>query len=701
MQKNRLALALALAFPLALSAQTQEASLRTVTVPAPRDSYVPAEVSVTTRDAVPIEQVPQSVIGVTRKLIDDLGAQSVSDALQSVSNVRSVDQRDFYNEQFRVRGFRAATLLDGVAMPSQFANLETTANIERIDVLKGPAPAISSGSQAAGAFGFVGGTVAITTKSPEPVASREIGLRLGNRSERGAFFDINQPVNDTVGLRLVGEVQHNGSESDGVTFKRTSLFPSLAVRPGAGQELLVKLRVSRRSTLDYSGLPPEGTVLPAAYTLPRSLNIRASGQPDSESRADGIDIQWKQPINASWSYDIKLSHTKADVNQNGVFTDDFFAPNPGPYYFLSGLNLTQWVKSTTLSSTLKGEVDAGGLKHKLALGLDLDRSTDQGYMAYAPTPYAVIGTLDITAPVLPAWVAPLPVLPGAQQDNRYRSTALFVQDRITLGRNLHLLAALRHTSIKVDNVWPDFLVNNVSSHSKTTPRIGAVYEFTPAVSAFAGYGEGMSIPTNGIYTTPPRPEGAKQSEIGVRLKNFNGLNATVAWFDLARTNVPVGDPAHFGQSIQTGEQRSSGIDIDWVYSASKALTLLGHYTHQNPRVTQDTVLTVGNQLFNTPKTSARLALRYEFSEGGLRGLGAGLGVNYRSAVPGNTSNSFFTPAATVWDAQLSYVTGAARYALAISNLTDRPYYEPSAYFTGGHVTPAPRRQVSLTASYRF
>lgn len=680
----------------------QQATLPTVEVTAEREAYVQPRVSAATRDDVPLEQVPQSVISVTRKLIEDQGAQSVSDALQNVSNVRAVDQRDFYNEQFRIRGFRAATALDGVAMPSAFANLETTANIEQIEVIKGPAPAISSGGQTAGTYGFVGGTVAVSSKSPQPVASREVGFRLGTRSEYGLFFDLNQPVNDILGLRLVGEVQHNGSETNGVFFKRTSLFPSLSLRPNADSELLVKLRLSRRSTLDYSGLPPEGTVLPAAYTLPRSLNIMATGQPDSTSETDGINLLWKQAINSAWSYDVKLSHTVSDLDQNGVFTDDFYGPNPGPMYSVLGVNLTQKVKSTTLSSTLRGEIDAATLKHKVALGLDLDQTTDFGYMASPPTFFGAIGAIDISAPTSVAWIAPVANLPGAQ-DNQYRSTAVFVQDRVTVGKNLHLLAALRYTSIHVSNLWPDFGINNVTSNSKTTPRVGAAYEFTPQVSAFAGYGEGMTVPTNGTYTTPPKPEGSKQSEIGFRLKDLNGWNATLALFDLARTNVPVTDPLNPFSSIQVGEQRSRGIDIDWVYAASKSLTWLGHYTRQNPRISKDAALptTVGKQIFNVPKTSARFAVRYDFVGGAWHGLGAGLGVTHHSKLPGNSANTFYTPSATVWDAQLSRTAGSARYALAINNLFDRKYYEPSAYFGGGHVTPATRRQLSFTARYSF
>jgi iron complex outermembrane recepter protein len=698
MKRLPLALAIAAAFPCAVFSQSTastETVLKPVVVTAPEAGPLQPTRSAT-RLEVPAEQLPQSVVSVGRTQIDNTAAQNLPELLKQVSSVVPLDPRDTYNAQNRVRGFRAATLVDGVAMPSMFANLDSTINIEQLDVIKGPAPAVAGGGQTAGAFGIVGGAIAVQTKSPQATASRELGMRVGSRGERGIFFDLNQPINDVFGFRLVGETQTQREEQQGAKTKRTGLYPSLSIKPSADSELIVKARLSRLSNMDNSGLPANGTVIPAAYTIARTTNTLAAGQPDSSSEVNSIHLQWSQKLSQGWSYDLSLSRLNSNLDQNGVFTNDFFAPNAGPVYGLLGLNLTQRVGSTDISANLRKEADFGGARHKFLLGLDSSRTEDWGYM----TPFAFLGVYDITAPVAVPWKVNA-FVPGSEQDNAYRSTSVVLQDHISVGKNLHFLASLKHTRIHVQNLWTAFGINSVTDNAKTTPRLGAIYEFSPGISAFAGYGEGFSVPTNGIYTTPPKPEGAKQKEIGIKLKNVNGWSANIAWFDLRRTNVPISDPLNPSQSIQTGEQRSSGLDADFSWKVNRQWQLLGHFSAINPRISKDTMLPVGHLIFATPKRSARLAVRHDISTGSLQGLGLGLGVTHHSRMAGDAANSYFTPAATVWDAQVQYQLDKVRLSASINNLTDKKYFIPSNYFGGGHVLPAQGRQLSMTASYNF
>ena len=159
---------------------------------------------------------------------------------------------------------------------------------------------------------------------------------------------------------------------------------------------------------------------------------------------------------------------------------------------------------------------------------------------------------------------------------------------------------------------------------------------------------------------------------------------------------PTNDPALVGKSIQAEQQRSRGVDLDLTWDAGRGWTWLLAASRQNPKNVGD------RQLFNVPRTTARVAVRRDFGAGSvLPGLGLGLGLSHHSSLPGDAANNVATPAATVWDAQLSYRLAAATLGLGIQNLTDRKYFEPSIYFGGGQVTPAQRRKVSATARIDF
>ena len=107
-----------------------------------------------------------------------------------------------------------------------------------------------------------------------------------------------------------------------------------------------------------------------------------------------------------------------------------------------------------------------------------------------------IGPIDLTSNTLQAWSEP--IVPGAEgrQRNVYQSRVVYIQDQLQFG-DLHVTAGVRQTKVDVTDVNPDpmFGVNNISSNSKLTSRIGAVYQLTPGFSVFTGFNQGMKVPT--------------------------------------------------------------------------------------------------------------------------------------------------------------------------------------------------------------
>ena len=127
------------------------------------------------RTPMSIEKTPQSVVVLTRSLLDEQGTRTLTDGLSNVASVRGTDARDALNFGLRIRGFEAGVLLDGVALPGTFTTPELLTGVSRVEVVKGPAGALFGGSQAAGNGGFLGGLVSVTTAAPAPVRGRSVG----------------------------------------------------------------------------------------------------------------------------------------------------------------------------------------------------------------------------------------------------------------------------------------------------------------------------------------------------------------------------------------------------------------------------------------------------------------------------------------------------------------------------------------------
>jgi iron complex outermembrane receptor protein len=685
---------------LACCSTLAQAQLQTIEVTAAKDRYTPMQTQAATRSPVPVEQVPQSVVSIPRSIIEDQASKTVSDVLRNVSNVNEIDPRDSNNVGFKVRGFNAAMVIDGVSVPGWFQNQESLVGVQQIDVIKGPAGGLYGSGQAIGNYSTVGGTIAVTTKSPEAKAYREVGIKAGTYGRRQAHFDVNQPLNDAWAFRINGEIDRSDSETQGVFFRKTALNPSLAWSPDAKTKVVIKARMLDNTTVDFSGLPraSANSHEPAAG-LSRSTFVTATGLPDTTQNARGLNVQWTQVLNDDWTFKALAAHNTAEVDQRGVFPFPYGrAGGFGTNVVLSGVRLWEKLTSDTLQLSLATAVKSGNALHRISFGLDRDETRDDGFLAFANLPFVMT---DLSSNVRPAWGEPAVPATANQQRNSSTSTVVYVQDQIQLGA-LHLHGSLRHTRTEAKDRYLDWGINNQSTNNKVTPRLGAVYNASDVLSFFGGYSQMARVPFGSLFSVAPKMEEAEQKELGLRIKGWKGVSATAALFDIQRKNAAVADPVNMGLSVQTGVQQAKGLDLDLRWQASPSLAWIAAFTHQTAEITQDTnAAWVGKRLFNVPEQTLRVAARYDVRQGDWRGLGLGLGATHRFSLAGDTSNTFFTPAVTLVDAQASYKRGSMRYSASLTNLLNKQYFAPMAYFGGGQVVPGMPRSLIVGVSTQF
>lgn len=113
-----------------------------------------------TKTDTPIRDIPQSIQVIPRQVLEDQGVTRLQDALQNVSGITKWG--NFGGTEaggFVIRGFlQEETFRDGLR-DSNFYNFPETANIEQIEVLRGPASVLFGQAQP-------GGIVNLTTKKP-------------------------------------------------------------------------------------------------------------------------------------------------------------------------------------------------------------------------------------------------------------------------------------------------------------------------------------------------------------------------------------------------------------------------------------------------------------------------------------------------------------------------------------------------------
>lgn len=321
-----------------------------------------------------------------------------------------------------------------------------------------------------------------------------------------------------------------------------------------------------------------------------------------------------------------------------------------------------------------GKFSTGSIKHQLLFGVDLSRSDvidSSGVSGTAPS-------LDLFNPVYGQPLDPL--------DQKFSSTSVtdalgvYVQDQVTLTDNLKLLLGGRFdisTSTSRDE-----LANTESSQADDafTPRVGIVYQPIEPISLYASYSRSFT-PNSGTDFEGNlfQPERGTQYEVGIKADISDKLSATLAFYNLTKSNILTEDirpgvpPGEF--SIQIGEQRSRGIELNLAGEILPGWNIFAGYAYTDARITEDNNLPVGNRLYNTPENAINLWTSYEIQKGSMQGLGFGVGFFFVGDRQGDLENTFKVPSYVTTDAAIFYKRGQLRTQINFKNLFNVDYFE--------------------------
>jgi iron complex outermembrane receptor protein len=671
----------------------------TLTTAGPVSGYRALTAVSATKTATPLDDLPQSIQVIPQSVIRDQGNVSLSEAIQNVSGVVGTNRVRTPGYDFiTIRGFEAEQWLDGLSVLYNIGNRDALANIERIEVLKGPNAILYGGGNGAP----IGGAVNVISKLPTNVASGEFGVTFGSEDYARPYFDINQPIarDGTALFRLTGEYTSTESFIETLEAESYSINPTLTLTDKTETSLTIQGRITHWSQQEYQGLPAVGTVA-GVFDIKRTLFIGPPDVPDSTTEIQGITTSLDHKIDDHFGIHAKARWSEATFRQLGqlLFGSDGFRANepvgPPSTWLLTNTILDQGQKEFTVSANVDAKFTAGPTRNVLLLGADHSHIADQGYIA-SDLAFGGAGLIDLQAPLFPApYVTPIATLAASEKE--FVNEGLYVQIQSSIADRLHLLGGLRlaHVDISSTNRIDGAL--DETSETKLLPKVGGLLEIDQHISVYASFSRGLKGQPLISHNGAPAPEQSEQAEAGIKFQ-VGELTGTAAAFEINRSNIPVLDGFI---TVDTSKERSRGFETDIIWQPTPHWRLIGSYAFIDATLVEPTTGgSAGNRLVGVPEHSGRLWVHHDFEPEALKGWSFGAGIYAASRQAIEISNAYLSDSYFTIDARLGYDTSAFSAGLSIKNLTDEEYFIPFDFFRG-RVAPGEPRTVYGSIAYRY
>ncbi|TWD45399.1 ferrichrome porin FhuA [Pantoea sp. SJZ147] len=707
------ALMSSLSFP-ALSADSDRASPKqdTLTVTSdgqsnaaenawgPVGSVVAKRSATATKTDTPLRKTPQSITVVTREEMDLLGPQTLKDAFRYSADVM-VDSRGSVSgfNSVNIRGFSQVgdnIYLDGLKLQSDsFTSFQVDPYmLERAELLRGPASVLYGLSDPSG-------IIALVSKRPTPETLREVQFKAGNHNLFQTGFDFGGAVDDDNKLtyRLTGVASDQDQQQTGEKAKRYSIAPSFTWRPSdKTQFTFLSSFLDEPETGWFGYLPKEGTVTSGAGgKLPTSFNDGEPGYNKISRKQKLVGYAFEHQLNDSWTIRQNLRYGTVDMDYRTIFGSQISPFDPSQLT-RGALKAKEHLSTFAVDTQAQHTFSTYAVDHSLLMGVDYRRTRNDVWQALG-----IASSLNLVNPVYGNTA--VQYFGYRDQVDHLQQTGLYLQDQAEWNHWVFTLGG-RYDWSEVDSV--NRLTNNTAAgqdDNEFTWRGGLNYLFDNGISPYISYSESF-LPTAGSDYTGKmfQASRAKQYEAGIKYIPDNQLiSATLSVFQLTKDKNLSSDPEHILYSIQNGEQRSRGIELETKAALTENVDIIGSYSYTDAEYTKDT-LYQGNRPAEIPKNMAALWGNYTFHETSLSGLTVGLGSRYIGSTEGDNANSFKVKPYTIWNAVIQYDLGrfsmpGSTIGLNVNNLFDKNYvagcYATTACFYGAE------RQITATATLRF
>lgn len=636
--------------------------------------------------------IPQAVQVINKDLIADQGARNATDIYRNISGVSffsyaGVTFRGFRQDQSFYDGMRGNPFI-GFSVPQLF-------NVERVEVLKGPA----------GLFfgpGSPGGIINYVSKVPDAKPAMRLVATAGNYARRG------------ISAEATGAV-----DKDGIVSYRLGGFHEAMTpyRRNTGNNTLIgdgglAIRTNRGGTL---------TVQATVYDNDLRGN-RLRGILTDDAGNFLTDIRWNanEPTDflhlSSQAYQARYATAIGDAVTLDAGVRYFDAVETQHYHEPRGLvrgsgdlvarefrDQIRDVDGLSFMANMTARVALLGTAHHLQAGVDW---YDETNIFQSRILRAGVTPLSLRNPVYSHAgrdAARAAQMPYTVRDTRTKRQGGYLQDRINLSDTVMLVGGVRYDRFEDGIVGDRFFTDDA-----VTFRTGAIVKPHPGVSLYASWSQSFEPQAAASQTVdtggPFAPVTGDQYEGGVKTDLFGGrLQANLAAYRITRRNILQVDPGlppvnGQDQLRPIGEVTSKGFEIDLSTDITPQWVALVNYGYNDARITgsiagQAVTNAVGDRFANAPRHKLGFWTRYQLAATGTAFALGGEHVSRRISLSGQTVKPY-----TIFDASITQRLGVAELMLRVDNLFDRVYAASGFSAQSGHFPGTPR---TVLAELRF
>ncbi|MCO6058738.1 TonB-dependent siderophore receptor [Pseudomonas sp. MOB-449] len=687
----------------AVQAESKEAlaiPATSVTSAYEQQSYKATESRSALKIDAPLRDIPQTVNVVPESVIKDQGAQSMEDVLKNVPGV-GLSNGDGQRDQVTIRGFSAIgdMYIDGIRDDALY--FRDLSNIERVEVIKGPAAVLYG-------RGSSGGLINSVSKKPGFDPKREVGVSFDSEGKRRTQFDTgwaDEQQRDKA-FRLTGAFE------DSDTFRDDGYIDRKAIAPSAYFKLSDDLELNLGATYLYDkrlidfGIPALGD-RPVKVDREKRFGSGDADQDYARSEVFSFTASLDYRINDDltltntsryYQYDLDRNNTLANTSSTRFVT----APNGELLVKLNRGNVARDEYGAFNQTELKQQAQLAGMQHSLLYGMELGFQ-DKYQRVFSQNNVAQV-------PVYRDALVPVPEHANSlsSKGTNYQETAgFYVQDLIELSAQWKALLGVRYDIFGQE--YDDDRVQNVDldrTDKTWSPRAGLVFQPDQIQSYYVSVSRSYQ-PSGEVFAVSPtnqhlEPEETTNYELGAKWDLLDSrLAVTAAVFRLERTNMKTADPANPNLTILAGEQRTDGFEATFSGQITDKWNLYGGYAYLDAEIIKSNsktngVANEGQVPTLTPRNSANLwVVRTLTPEWRL-----GMGANYVDDRYTALDNVVVMPSYTTFDAALLYGVPQWDMAIRLRNMFDRDYYA-SAHGSVDLITPGAPRTLEVSANYRF